>query len=67
MIKDMARELRPSIEERETTSVWSHDLEEIHQDEDISQYIIHMLERTLEICGSDLIMIIYRTLKLFFN
>ena len=39
MIKDMARELRASIEERETTSVWSHDLEEIYQDEDISQYI----------------------------
>ena len=36
MIKDMAR---ASIEERETTSVWSHGLEEIHQDEDISQYI----------------------------
>ena len=30
MINDMARELRASIEELKTTSVWSHDLEDIH-------------------------------------
>ena len=48
MIKDMAR---ASIEERETTSVWSHGLEEIHQDEDISQYI-HLTHLILVKTGS---------------